>query len=185
MVVFVILMLILAFTLINIIYWWISVSNYEINLRIKGEAQVSVCRSYFDKMRKIIITQAQVKDDYLNSFQDIFSAIMEGRYGNDKEGEQSLMKMIKESNPDFSDKIFNKLMKTIEEQRNLFQEAQEKLIDIDRQHKSFRKIFPNMLILSSRSDLDMIIITSSDTLNSVLTQQENDIDLPLNTRKII
>lgn len=183
MIALIILLPLFAFFLYAFIYWWIQVNNVEITLRAEGEAQQAVCRGSFDKMHKTIFTQAQVKDDYLNSFQDVYTAIMEGRYGNDKKADKSLMKFVKESNPEFSEKIFKQLMNTIDSQRNSFQYEQQKLINIDRQHKSFRKIFPNVIVLGSRSDLDMRIITSAVTMNSVTLQEENVVDIPLNTRK--
>ena len=158
-IIFTLLLIVFLFTLICIVYWWININNVEIKLRNQGEAQQTVCTTIFDRMRKTIMTVAQVKDDYLNSFENIFSSIMNGRYS----GEETLMKWIKEANPEFSEKIFKKLMVVIETQRQSFQRAQELLIDIDRQHKTFRQCFPNNLFIGGRPDLVLDIITSTNT----------------------
>ena len=81
-------------------------------------------------------------------------------------------------------------MAAIEGERNGFFVEQEKLIDIDRQHKTIRQTFPNSMIIGSRHNIGyladangkvlkegIIIITSEVTKNAYKTDKENNIDL--------
>lgn len=170
------------FLAVAFVYWYINVNNVEIKIRNEGNAQQEICEAFFDRMRKTILTQAQVKDDYLNSFQEAFTSIMNSRYGGGN-ANNPLFNAIKESNPEFSEKIFKGLMKTIESQRSEFMIEQSKLIDIDRRHKNFRSIFPNNLIIGNRPDINIVTITSNDANTSRYSGEENAPDIPLNTRR--
>ena len=82
---------------------YFSYSNGEITLREGVDAQQEVCKLHFDKMWKIIKQQAQVTDQYKESFQDIYTGLIAGRYDND---DGMFMKWIQESNPDFSPELY-------------------------------------------------------------------------------
>ena len=87
------------------------------------------------------------------------------------------MKWIQESNPTFSTELYKDLMASIEGERNGFFIEQEKLIDIDREHKTMRATFPNSMIIGDRLDIGIKVITSAKTGDVYKTSQENDIDL--------
>jgi hypothetical protein len=143
------------------IIWSISISNSEIKIRNRGLAQQKVCESYYDKLWKVISQKAQVAEKYKESFKEIYLPLIEGRYKNDKNG--TFMKWITEHNPTFDASLYKDLMASIEGERNGFFIEQSKLIDIDREHKTMRQTFPNSVIIGSRKDLEIKIITSSQT----------------------
>lgn len=153
----------------------ISISNEEIETRNLGIAQQDNCKGYFDKMFKILKQQAGVTDQYKEAFKDIYPKLMEGRYGNENGG--TLMKWIKESNPNFDIKLYDKLMNSIEAQREGFLNEQKKLISINNKHQNLLKRFPSKLFVGKREPLDIQIITSSVTKNVYATGEENDIEL--------
>jgi len=164
---------------IMVAVWAISLSNSEIKLKNRGNAQQEVCAAFFDKMWKILQQKAGVTDQYKDGFKEIYTALMEGRYSNDGngQGQQTFMKWIQESNPTFDVSLYKDLMASIEGERNGFFVEQEKLIDIDRQHKDMRMTFPNTLVLSKRADLGIKVIKSFKTDEVYNTGQENDVDL--------
>lgn len=176
----------------SLVMWGIGVSNGEIKLRNRGNAQQEACAAYFDKVWKVLQQQAQVTDEYREGFREIYTDLMAGRYGNDGngQGEQTFMKWIQESNPDFSPTLYAQLMNSIEGEREGFFVEQAKLIDIDRQHKDMRMTFPKKVIIGNRpnigyeEDVDgtvlhagIVIIKSLKTDEAYRTGQENDVKL--------
>jgi hypothetical protein len=166
---------VLTVLIIGVVSWWFSVSNTEVRLVNRGEAQQQVCEAYFDKMWKILQQKAGVTDQYKNSFKEVYTPLIEGRYSGEKG--QSLMKWIKESNPQFDVSLYKDLMASIEGERNGFFIEQEKLIDIDRQHKDLIMTFPNSIVVGNRPNLEYKIIKSLKTDEVYKTGQENDVDL--------
>lgn len=157
--------------------WAVSLSNNEIKLRNRGIKQQEVCSAYFDKMWKVLQQKAGVTDQYRDGFKEIYTAMIEGRYSDEGKGQETFMKWIQESNPTFDVSLYKDLMASIEGERNGFFIEQEKLIDIDRQHKDMRMIWPNSLIIGDKPDLEIIVIKSIKTEQVYTTGQENDIDL--------
>jgi hypothetical protein len=159
---------------LSILFWAIGVSNDEIKLRNRGKAQQENCAAFFDKMWKVLQQDAQVADQYKEAFKEIYVPLIEGRYS---QGDGTLMKWITEHNPQFDVKLYDKLMTAIEGQREGFFMEQQKLIDINRQHKDMRMTIPKKWVIGTREDLAIVIIKSLKTEDAYKTGQENDIDL--------
>lgn len=162
--------------LIAVLIWAVGVSNHEIELKNRGNAQQQVMRTSYDEMYKIVAQQVQVVKDYPEQFKDIFKELIDGRYAND---DGTFMKWIQESNPQFSTELYSKLMQSIESERIKFKNAQDMWIDIDRVHKSYRQTFPNKLVIGRRPDLVGDIVTSTVTQKVFETGKDDDVDLGL------
>jgi hypothetical protein len=163
--------------------WAIGVSNAEVRLANRGNAQQEACDAYFDKMWKVLKEQAGVTEQYREAFAEIYPQLMEGRYSQGG----NLMKWIQESNPDFDVSLYSKLMASIEGERNGFFVEQQKLIDIDREHKDMRETFPKKLVVGNRQnigyeeDVDgtvihagIVIIKSTRTEQAKLTGKDDE-----------
>lgn len=174
---------IVGLLVIMTVFYGIYANNHEIELRTTATAQQKNTEAYFDKMWKIISQNNQVAEKYKNAFKEIYIPLMEGRYsqkdanGNYVGGDGSLMKLVVESNPNFTPELYQKLMSAIEGQREGFFVEQEKLIDIEREHTTFRKTWPASWFIGSRPALKITIITSEKTEQVFKTGQENDIIL--------
>ena len=183
---------VIAILALGLVFWGVGLSNSEIKLKNRGNAQQEVCAAYFDKVWKILQQQAQVADQYKDGFKEIYKDLMAGRYSGDGkgQGQQTFMKWIQESNPNFSPALYEKLMASIEGQREGFLVEQEKLIDIDREHKNMCQTFPNSIIVGGRHEIGyqedengkvikkgITIIKSFKTDEVYKTGQENDVDL--------
>ncbi len=153
----------------------VSASNKEVRLRSSVEAQKKVIEGYYDKLWKIIAQKAQVAEQYKNAFKDIYPALIEGRYGNEKGG--SLLKMITESNPSFDISLYKDLNQSIEAERTGFFMQQELLVDKNREHFNLRNTWPGSWFVGSRPDIKITIISSDATKKVMETGKENDIDL--------
>jgi hypothetical protein len=161
----------------SIVFWAIGVSNAEKKLYLSGKAAQQNSEIVFDNTWKTIQTQASVTEKYKEGFREIYVELMDARYKNDAgAGQQTLMKWVQEANPQFDASLYAKLMNTIEGSRNAFTMEQKKLIDIDREHKAMKAVFPNSLIIGGRPDLDIKLVTSGKTKEAFSTGEENDID---------
>lgn len=161
-----------------VIIWAIGISNIEKKLYLSGKAAQQNSEVVFDNTWKTIQLEAGVTEQYKNGFREIYVEIMNARYKNDAgAGQQTLMKWVQESVPQFDVSLYAKLMNTIEGSRNAFTVEQQKLIDIDREHKSLKVTFPNSLILGNRPDLDIKLVTSGKTKELFSTGEENDINI--------
>lgn len=155
----------------------ISASNKEISLRSKITAQTQNCEAYYDKLWKILSQKAQVADQYKSAFKDIYSNLMEGRYSSRGSSDGSLMKFIKESNPNFDPSLYKDLMNSIEAERTGFFLEQKKLIDLSNEHRILLRSFPSSLFIGDRPDITIKVISSDKTKSVMSTGEENDVSL--------
>ena len=101
---------------------------------------------------------------------------MEGRYsGGSKDG--SLMKWIQESNPSFDASLYKDLMNTIEVQRIAFKNAQEKEIDIIREHETLLKTMPSCWFISDKRPIEYTVVSSTKSKMTMETGLDDDVEL--------
>ena len=163
---------------IGVAVWAIGLSNSYNKKFVTGKAAQQNSEVVFDNTWKKIAQQAKVTDQYKEGFREIYVGLMDARYGNDGEaGQQTLMKWIQESNPTLDASVYKTLMNTIEGSRNEFTMEQKKLIDIDRELKSMKVTFPNSIILASKMDLEIKLVTSTKTEEAFSTGKDDNIDL--------
>lgn len=159
------------------IFWAIGLSNTYNKKFVTGKSFQKNSEVVFDNTWKKIKSQAGVTKEYKNAFKDVYVELMDARYENDKgAGQQTLMKWVTESNPEFDVSLYKTLMNTIEGSRNEFTMVQKQLIDIDRELKSMKVTFPNSLILKNKADLEIKLVTSGKTKQAFETGEENDVD---------
>ncbi len=164
--------------LITVITWFsmsVGATNGEIELRTQVEAQQKKCETYFDKMWKILKEKAGVTDQYKKAFQDIYPALIAGRYSGQSDG--SLMKWVTESNPTFDASMYKDLMQSIEIERTGFNNEQERLIDLNREHSALLQKIPSKWFLGGIKKIEIKLITSSRTEEAFKTGKEDNIDL--------
>jgi hypothetical protein len=133
-------------------------------------------------MFKVIAQVSQVADKKMevskNAFKEIYPALIEGRYS---KGDGTLMKWITESNPQFDLKsataLYDKLAIAIEANRQEFFIEQEKLIDYNREHRTFLQKWPNYWFVSLSDTIHIQVVTSAKTKDVFKTGEENDIEV--------
>ena len=172
--IFAVLAVVVVILVASVIGW----SNGEIKLRNQVLAQEQVNETVFDNTWKTISQEAQVSNQYKDSFKAVYVDIMNARYASDRSA--SLMKWVTESNPNFSTDLFGKLMVTIEAQRQTFTENQKKLVDLSREHNNMIQVFPGSLWASilGRQAIPITLVTSAKTEDAFKTGQDNDVQLP-------
>ena len=163
---------------VAILFWAIGLSNTYNKKFQTGKAFQKNAEVVFDNTWKKIQQQANVTDEYKKGFKEIYVSMMDARYAGDSaSGKETLMKWITESNPTFDPSLYKTLMNTIEGSRNEFTMEQKKLIDIDRELKTMKVVFPASLILANKPDLEIILVTSSKTEEAYKTGKDDDVDL--------
>lgn len=139
----------------SIALWAVGVSNDEIRLRNRATKQQESNEAFYGKLWQILQEKAGVADEYKEAFKEIYIPLIEGRYS---QGDGTLMKWIVEQNPQFDASLYKDLMTAIEGQREGFFIEQQKLIDIDRQHKDMRMTIPKKWVIGKRPDLEIVVI---------------------------
>lgn len=156
---------------------YVNYNNREVSLRAESDAQRAKIEGVHDKMWKTLQQKAQVSNEYAQSFDSIYSHIMEGRYSNGGEGDGSLMKWIKESNPEFDASLYKDLMMSIETLRTEFQLSQERMLDIIREHKTLCSTIPGVWFVSDKSPIDYTVVSSSRSKATMQDGLDDDTDL--------
>lgn len=160
--------------IIGLFVTYISANNEERQLRNLAEAQRGKIEGQYDAMWKIIQQKAEVTDEYKDSFKDIFTGIISGRYS---KGDGTLMKWIKESNPNFDSSTYKDLMATIDIKRTEFMNTQNRMIDIIREHRNLCVTAPKCWFIQDKSDIEYTIISSTKSKSTMTSGIEDDVNL--------
>ena len=152
--------IIVALGVITTVGSYFNYNNQEIALREQAEAQRGKVEGVHDAMWKIISQKAQVSQEYREGFDSIYTHIIAGRYS---QGDGTLMKWIKEANPNFDSSLYKDVMDAIEVQRTQFMKAQERMIDIKRQHTTLCKTYPGCWFISNKSEIEYTVVSSSQS----------------------
>ena len=153
---------------------YFSYNNKEVSLREQAEAQRGKVEGVHDTMWKIISQKAQVSNEYRAGFDSIYTHIISGRYS---QGDGTLMKWITEANPNFDTSLYKDLMDAIEVQRTQFMKAQERMIDIKREHSTLCKTYPGRWFISNTSEIEYTIISSTQSKQTMETGIDDNVDL--------
>ena len=162
---------IIAIVCVNMYF---SYNNREVTLRELAEAQRSDIEAVHDAMWKIISQKAQISQEYRAGFDSIYTHIIEGRYS---QGDGALMKWITESNPNFDTSLYKDVMDAVESERTHFLHAQEKMIDIKRQHSVLCKTYPGRWFITNTSEIEYTVISSTRSKEVMKTGTDDDVKL--------
>lgn len=172
--------------IINLIWWslvlalifsYVQYSNTEVELRNQVEAQSQVLESHHDRMWSTLAQQAQVSSEYREVFEEVYPALMEGRYSANEAAGMLNINVVREDNPEFDTSLYRELSRTIEAERTSFHRTQSRLIDLHREHKSLLETFPGSVILASREKVEITIITSTRSKQAAASGIDDDRDL--------
>ena len=152
---------------------YFSYNNQEVALRKQAEAQRGKVEGTFDAMWKIISQQAQVSEQYKEAFKEIYPDLISGRYKDNN----TLMKWVQESNPNFDTRLYNTLMQTIEVQREQFKKSQERMLDLIREHETLCETYPSKWFITNTMPIEYTIISSTKTKYTMETGVDDDVEL--------
>lgn len=165
---------VLVIALIGVVSWLTAswhYNNMERELRLKANAQISKVEARHDAMWKILNQKAQVSEKYKESFDTIYTHIIEGRYATD---DGSLMKWIHEANPQFDSSLYKDLSDAIETERVAFFNEQTAMLDIKRQHDALCTTVPGKWFIDDKSEIEYKVISSTKSKQVMETGIDND-----------
>ena len=149
-----------------------SYNNREIALRKEAEAQRNKVKAVHDKMFKIIQEKANVATEYRDSFEKIFPDLIGGRYSN---GGNDMMRWIQEQNPEFDTSLYSSLMQSIEVQRESFNTAQTRMLDIINMRAALIEQYPSRWFISNKQPIEYEVIASTHTSNVMATGIDDEV----------
>lgn len=152
-----------------------TINNSEIMARNAIKAQKSVNESSFDKMWKVLKTQAQIPDKERESFRKTYSDIMASSKG--IVGSGSLASFLTQAKIDISPQLYQTLMNSIEAQRESFHRDQIKLLQLKQQHDNILGGTFSSLIVGGRPPEEIQIVTSDKTKEVFSSGVDNDTSL--------
>jgi hypothetical protein len=163
----------IVFAAVGLVGAYISYNNKYTTMKNLIAAKQTDIENNYDAMWKIISQQAQVTEQYKDSFKEIYIGIMDARYGS---GDGTLMKWIKEANPEFDASLFKTLMISIEANRKEFMNKQTQLIDMHREITNLQTVIPSKWFVPN-TPIEIKIITSSKAKRALESGMDDEVDL--------
>lgn len=155
---------------------YISYANYGARTENALNAKLSDNRQTLGKHSTQIGEMAQVNTMYRDDLTKVYTAAMEGRYG--ENGSGAVMQWIKEQNPNMDSALYVRLSQKIESNRDEFQNAQTELIDQKRAYKNALDTFWSGLWLKfagyPKINLDDIKVITSTHSNKAYDSGVDD-----------
>lgn len=157
----------------------LSAMNFSIKSKqlLNGiDGQLTTNKTNYDKMWKKFSETAQVQEKYAKDVKEIYTATIEGRYGNDN---SLLFKSITESNPNIDSSIYKQLQTIIDDDRDEFFNYQKTITDKVTAYNNYLAAHPIMSTILAKEDLksEAYVITSDKTKDAFATGEDNQIDL--------
>jgi len=166
----IILIIIIALAIIVVAMYFIF-NNREVALRKEAKAQEGKITAVHDTMWKIIKEKAGVAEKYRETFEKIYPELISGRY---RDSGSATMKWIQESNPDFDTSLYNSLMQSIEVQRESFNSAQQRMLDIIRERETLINSMPQGWFIKNKEEINYVVIASDATNEIMHTRVDNE-----------
>ena len=159
---------------ITYVSMYFSYNNQDAKLRAQAEAQLGKIEGVHDKMWKTLQQKAQVTNEYKDAFDEIYPALIEGRYS---QGDGSMMKWITEANPDFDTSLYKDLMQSIELNREEFRKTQDRMLDIIREHNVLLTAVPSKWFVSNTERIEYTVISSTRSKVVMETGLDDNVNL--------
>ncbi len=159
---------------------YITYYNYGVRTENALEAKLRDNQQLLGKHSTQIAEMAQVNEMYRDDLKEVYTAVVEGRYGED--GSQALMQWIGEHNPNFDSALYTSLSQKIQSNRDEFANQQRQLLDMKRAYENSLDVvwsgfwlrmagFPKMNLD------DIVIITSTHSIKAYETGVDDGIKL--------
>lgn len=146
---------------------FISYGNYGARAENGLQTKLDDNRQLLGKHSTQIAEMAQVNDMYKDDLKEVYTAAIEGRYG--ENGSGAVMQWIKEQNPNMDSALYIRLSQKIEANRDEFANAQRELLDQKRVYQNALDVFWSGLWLKlagyPKINLDDIKVVNSTHSN--------------------
>ncbi|MBR1719382.1 MAG: hypothetical protein IJ726_03050 [Phocaeicola sp.] len=160
--------------LIVLVGMYFTYNNKEVSLRKEINAQRGKIESVHDKMWKVIQQKAEVSEQYRETFEKIYPELISGRYANDG---NNAMKWIQEANPDFDTSLYKDLQQAIEIQREYFNNAQTRMLDVIKERETLLEQYPAKWFISNKEKIEYEVISSTKTKSTITTGIDDEVNV--------
>lgn len=150
--------------------WGVGVSNSEVRIRNAITAKQRDNQSELDNLQKKIGQTAQVTTAQTKALLDIIVGNAQAR--TQKGG--SLATLVHEAVPNVDVKVFQNLQNVIAAGRDSWTMRQKELLDLKREHDNVRTLFPGSLVVGSRPEIIVTVVTSDRAEEAFKTGKDND-----------
>lgn len=118
---------------------YVSAHNYAVTaengIKAAYTDNQNVLSSYTVKIQEMAQVPAMYKDD----LKEVYTAAIQGRYGED--GSKAMFQWLQEKNPELNSTLYSSLQQTMEAGRNEFKVHQTVLIDKKREYETQQGLF--------------------------------------------
>ena len=160
--------------LIVLVGMYFTYNNKEVSLRKEINAQRGKIESVHDKMWKVIQQKAEVSEKYRETFEKIYPELISGRYAHDG---NNAMKWIQEANPDFDTSLYKDLQQAIEIQREYFNNAQTRMLDVIKERETLLEQYPAKWFISNKEKIEYEVISSTKTKSTITTGIDDEVNV--------
>ena len=115
---------------------YISYANYGNRAEVAIKAKYADNENVYANGTQKVMEIAQVPSMYKDDLKEVFTAAIQGRYG--ENGSQATFQWLKEQNPQLDSGMYVKIQQVIEAFRNEFKNAQTALLDQCRSYETNR-----------------------------------------------
>jgi hypothetical protein len=170
--------------------WGISLSNKEQSLRNLVVAKQVDNTNEFDKMKKTLTQICQLTDAQTQMLVDVIVGNADARSKAMVGGGAIFsMKTVQEAIPNVDTSIITKIYNQVVASREAWSMRQKELIDLNRAHTDVVTLFPGSIVcmILGRKEIEIIVVTSSETKEAFRTGVDDNTDLGLpkrNTKSI-
>ena len=155
---------------------YISYGNYGARTENALQTKLDDNRQMLGKHSTQIGEMAQVNDMYKDDLKEVYTAAVEGRYG--ENGSGAVMQWIQEQNPNMDSTLYVRLSQKIEANRDEFANAQRALLDQKRAYQNALDVFWSGLWLKlagyPKINLDDIKVVNSTHSNKAFETGVDD-----------
>lgn len=162
---------ILALLILIVVSVWISTSNTEVRLRNAIAAKQRDNQLELDNLQKKISQSGQVTQAQVDAVRSIVVGNSDARTQN---GAGQLATLVREAVPNVDTTTFRQLMNVVTGSRDAFTMRQKEILDLKREHDNVRTTFPGSLIVGSRPEIQVVVVTSDRATESFRTGLDND-----------
>lgn len=164
-------LLMVAIIVVVLISMFFSYNNQENELRQLVKARQLDNKNVMDNMWKTMSEQGGIPDRERETATTLFVDYAGART---TEGEAKFMKWVKEAvPPSVTPELYKNLMNSIAALRADFENAQRRLIDVNRQRNTLIAQYPARFFISNTTEIDIVIVTSTRTDNAFATGRDD------------
>lgn len=143
----------------------ISANNYGVRTENALRAKIENNENIYAQGTQRVMEIAQLPAMYRDDLQKVFTAAIQGRYG--ENGSQATFQWLKEQNPQLNDSLYQNVARQVEAFRREFQNNQTELLQMRATYENALGQFPGAVFLSltgfPKLDMSKITIVTTDT----------------------